>query len=48
MKLQSPVAEIRARHSGSNAKSTSAQEMFGLQPTVLVSKGARVMLTMNV
>ena len=47
VKLQSPVAEIRARHSGSNAQSVSAQEMFGLQPTVLVSKGARVMLTMN-
>ena len=47
VKLQSPVAEIRARHSDISAKSVSAQEMFGLQPTILISKGARVMLTMN-
>ena len=47
MQLETPIAEICARHSGSNAKSVSAQEMFGLQPTILICKGAKVMLTMN-
>ena len=50
MKLENPVnpiAEIHARHSGSSSKSVSAQEMFGLQPAILICKGAKLMLTMN-
>lgn len=47
LELKQPIAEIFATHSGVEGKNISAQDMFGLQPKLLVAKGARVMLTMN-
>ncbi|CAB4013238.1 Hypothetical predicted protein [Paramuricea clavata] len=46
-KLSTPIAEIHARHSSCDAKQISAQDMLGLHPVVLICKGARVMLTIN-
>ena len=42
-----PIARINARHSSSLAKNISPEEMSGLEPTVLLARGAKVMLTMN-
>ena len=47
VKLNTPVAEIHARHSSNDAKCVSSQDMFGLHPHILISKGAKVILTMN-
>ena len=44
--LKQPIAQINARHSTNKAK-VIAQDMYGLQPTLLIAKKARVMLTMN-
>lgn len=46
-KLEPPVAHINARHSSSVAKNLPFDEFSGLQPTVFLAKGAKVMLTMN-
>ena len=45
--LKQPVAQINARHSTSKARTISSQEMYGLEPTLLIAKNAHVMLTMN-
>ena len=42
-----PLAKIEARHSSETAKKISPQELFGLQPSLLLAKGAVVMLTVN-
>ena len=47
IQLEQPIAQINARHSTAKARTISPQEMYGLQPTLLLAKGARVMLTMN-
>lgn len=47
LELKQPKAEIFAKHSSVEGKNISAQEMLGLQPKLLLAKGARVMLTMN-
>ncbi|CAB4012589.1 ATP-dependent DNA helicase PIF1 [Paramuricea clavata] len=47
VKLNTPIAEIHARHSSDDAKRVSSQDMLGLHPFILISKGAKVMLTMN-
>ena len=47
LKLHAPIAEVHARLSSQDAKHISAQDMLGLHPVVLLCKGARVMLTMN-
>lgn len=46
-KLQQPCANINARHSSATAKSLPSDEMSGLEPTIYLAKGAKVMLTMN-
>ncbi|KAK3746522.1 hypothetical protein QZH41_016735 [Actinostola sp. cb2023] len=46
-KLQQPVANINARHSSAMAKKMTSEDMSGLQPTIFLAKGAKVMLTMN-
>ena len=46
-KLNQPCANINARHSSATAKSLSSDEMSGLEPTIYLAKGAKVMLTMN-
>lgn len=45
--LKQPIALINARHSNNNVKHVSPQQMFGLQPSLLICKSAKVMLTMN-
>ena len=45
--LNQPIAFIDAKHSSDEARSIPADEMSGLQPTVYIARGARVMLTMN-
>lgn len=47
LELKQPIAEIFAKHCSVEGKNISAQEMLGLQPKLLLAKGARVMLTMN-
>ena len=47
IKLKQPAAEIHAKHSSEQSKKISAEEMFNLQPRLLIATGARVMLTMN-
>lgn len=44
--LNQPIATIKARHS-SGAQTLSSDEMGGLEPVIYLTKGARVMLTMN-
>ena len=46
-KLQQSVAHMNARHSSTVAKSMTANEISGLEPTVFLAKGAKVILTMN-
>ena len=41
------IFEIKANHSNPAAKQLSAEEMGGLEPTIYLSKKARVMLTRN-
>ena len=45
--LQQTIVQINAHHSNPKAKSLSSEEMSGLEPTIYVSKQARVMLTRN-
>ncbi|CAB3977885.1 ATP-dependent DNA helicase PIF1 [Paramuricea clavata] len=45
--LKQPIAQVNARHSTNKAKGINSQDMHGLQPTLLICKKARVMLTMN-
>ena len=45
--LSHPVATIQARHSTHTAKRISHQDLFGLEPSLLLAKGSAVMLTMN-
>lgn len=45
--LKQPIAKIEAKHSSSKAAKISPQEMYGLEPTLLILKDALVMLTMN-
>ena len=45
--LSHPVATIQARHSTHTAKRISPQDLFGLEPFLLLAKGSVVMLTMN-
>ena len=47
VKLNQPIAEIHAKHSSELTKKISAEEMFNLQPKLLIATGARVMLTTN-
>ena len=47
IKLKQPVAEIHAKHSSQQSKKISAEEMFNLQPRLLIATGACLMLTMN-
>ena len=44
--LNQPIAMIKARHS-LGAQTLSADDMGGLEPVIYLSKGAKVMLTMN-
>lgn len=45
--LYNPIARVNARHSSDLAKKASPDEMAGLEPCVFLTKGAQVMLTMN-
>lgn len=45
--LDQPIARINAHHSSNLAKNSSPDEVAGLQPSIFLAKGARVMLTMN-
>lgn len=45
--LNKPIATIKARHSG-GAQTLSADEMGGLESVIYLTKGARVMLTINI
>ena len=45
--LQQTIAQISAHHSNPKAKSLSSEEMGGQEPTIYLSKQARVMLTCN-
>ena len=47
IKLQQPVAHVNACHSSAVAKIMPSEEMSGLEPTIFLAKGAKVMLTMN-
>ena len=47
LQLKQPIAKIEAKHSSSQAAKVSPQDMYGLEPTLLISKNALVMLTMN-
>lgn len=46
-KLNQPCANINARHSSATAKNLPSDEMSGLEPTIYLAKGAKVMLTLN-
>jgi len=45
--INRPVATIKAVHSGTNASKASSEDASGLDPTVHLAHGARVMLTTN-
>ena len=45
--LQQTIVQINAHHSSPKAKCLSSEEMGGLEPTIYLSKQARVMLTRN-
>ena len=47
LQLKQPIAKIDAKHSSSQAAKISPQDMYGLEPTLLISKNALVVLTMN-
>ena len=47
MALNQPIAVINAKHNNATASKLSADDMGSLQPQILLSKGARVMLTKN-
>ena len=46
-KLQHTVANINACNSSAAAKSLTSDDMSGLEPTIFLAKGAKVMLTIN-
>ena len=48
VKLNQPIAEVHAKHSSELTKKISAEEMFNLQPKLLIARGALVMLTNNI
>ena len=45
--LHQPIARIDAWHSSDLAKKATPDEMSGLQPSIFLSKGAKIMLTIN-
>ena len=45
--LKQPIAKFDAKHSSSKAAKINPQDMYGLEPTLLISKSAQVMLPMN-
>ena len=45
--LHQPIARIDARHSSDLAKKASPDQMSGVEPSLFLSKGAKIMLTMN-
>ena len=47
LQLEQPIAKINAKHSSSQAAKIQPQDMNGLEPSLLMSKGAFAMLTMN-
>lgn len=47
VKLNQPIAEIHAKHSSDQTRRISAEEMFHLQPKLLIVRDASVMLTKN-
>lgn len=47
IKLQEHVANMNANHSSVIAKNMPSDEMSGLEPTIFLAKGAKVVLTMN-
>ena len=47
LQLNSPIAVIKAKHNNKTASKLSADDMGSLQPQILLTKGARVMLTKN-
>ena len=42
-----PIANIKAIHTGLNASKASPDDAAGLEPTICIAHGARVMLTAN-
>ena len=47
VQLNTPIAVIKAKHNNKTASKLSADDMGSLQPQILLTKGARVMLTKN-
>ena len=47
IKLGETIANTNARHSSALAKKISPDEMSGLEPFILLAKGAKVMMTIN-
>ena len=47
LQVKKPIATIHALHSHKSASSLSSDEFSGLEPTVSIANGAKVMLTMN-
>ena len=47
LQLKQPIANIDAKHSSLESAKINPQDMNGLEPKLLLSKGAYVMLTMN-
>ena len=47
LRLEQPIAKTNAKHSSFQATKIQPQDMNGLEPSLLLSKGAFVMLTMN-
>ena len=45
--LHQPIARINAQHSSDLAKKAAPDDMSGLEPSIFLSKGAKIMLTMN-
>lgn len=45
--LQQTIVQINAHHSSPKGKCLSSEDMGGLEPTIYLSKQARVMLTRN-
>ena len=45
--LNEPIATINAKHNNSTAAKSSSDDMGSLMPQLLLSRGAKVMLTRN-
>ena len=45
--LNIPITQINARHSNSAASKLTSDDMGGLEPTLFLAVGSRVMLTRN-